>query len=341
MSEAAAQHGSAPRLRYETLGKLLERDIPPREFIIGPWLRQNESALIYAGVGVGKSMLSFTLALAAAGGGRVLDWTSPAPRRVLLCDGEMASADLQERARVLIPTVEGIDIPTAARNLSILARQAQDPEAEFPDLGTPEGQRAIVQRCRRGKIDLLVLDNLSTLFTLEDENSASAVRPAVKLLMRLKQAGVACLVIHHSNKGGESYRGSTMLATTFEVILKLSKGADTRDDKGTAFEVTFEKFRGLKRDEVTTPRKLHLEEVSPGAFQWKAAKAARAHLEALAEAIKTGLFSSQRALAEHFKVNPSTIHRWKLDMIHEHGLMTEKAVEAYLSAKAEDGPEEF
>lgn len=321
----------AQRLKYESLQALLARDIPTREYLIAPWLKQGESALVYAPPGVGKSMLAFTLSLAVAGGGTVLDWKAPAPRRVLSIDGEMAAADLQERARVLIPTVEGIDKAAAGRNLSILARQAQDPETEFPDLGTPEGQRAVIERCRRTKADLVVLDNVSTLFSLEDENSAAAVRPAVALLMRLKQAGIAALVIHHSNKGGASYRGSTMLATTFEVILRLTKGTDTRDDKGTAFEVEWEKFRGLKRDEVTTPRKLFLNETTPGSFQWMAERSAKARLEELVQAVRSQRFGSQRDLAAHFGVDPATITRWKRDAVHTHGLITEKAWAEFLS----------
>jgi KaiC/GvpD/RAD55 family RecA-like ATPase len=321
-----------PQLKYETLGRLLERPIPAREYLIAPWLKEGESALVYAPPGVGKSMLTFTLALAAAGGGNVLNWNAPAPRRVLVLDGEMAEADLQERARVLLPTVDGIDAQAAGRNLTILARHSQDPETEFPDLGAPEGQRAIVAKCRRGKVDLIVLDNISTLFTsLEDENSAAAVRPAVKLLMRLKQAGIACITVHHSNKGGESYRGSTMLATTYEVIIRLTKGTDTRDDKGTAFEVTFEKFRGLKRDEVTTPRKFHLEDTGSGSYRWHTEKAAKAYLQELVEAVRSQEYASQGALAKHFKVDPATISRWKSAAIHTHGLITDKAWRDFMS----------
>ena len=40
------------------------------------------------------------------------------------------------------------------------------------------------------------------------ENSAAAVRPAVSFLMRMKQAGIAVLLIHHTNKGGENYRAA-------------------------------------------------------------------------------------------------------------------------------------
>ena len=40
-----------------------------------PWLKQGESAMVYAAPGVGKSMLALTLALGVAGGGmRSITW---------------------------------------------------------------------------------------------------------------------------------------------------------------------------------------------------------------------------------------------------------------------------
>lgn len=335
MQTASAVTPPRARLKYETLGQLLAREIPTREYLVDPWLRQGESALIYAAPGVGKSMLSMTMALAMAGGGSFLGWTAPAPRRVLALDGEMAMADLQERARDLIPAVAGIDAQAAGDNLMFLARQHQSPELEFPDLATPEGQRLILTKCKRGKVDVLIADNLSTLFTVEDENSASAVKPAVQFLMRMKQAGIAAILIHHTNKGGENYRGSTMLATTFEVIMALTKSADTKDDEGPAFELRFDKYRAKKRDEVTIPRTVHLKKTLEGPFAWTSERAASENLQAFVDAVRSCEFRSQKELAAHFNVNPSTITRWKTDAIHTHKMLTLDAFDAYLEGNGE------
>jgi len=76
-----------------TLGRLLEHQFSPREDLVFPWLRQGESAMLWAAAGTGKSLL--TLAVMVAGGGIVLGWKSPRPRRVLLVDGEVSVEDLQ------------------------------------------------------------------------------------------------------------------------------------------------------------------------------------------------------------------------------------------------------
>src|SRR6185437_7668952 len=106
----------------------------------------------------------------------------------------------------------------------ILARQDQDPDAEFPDLATDEGQGRTIKRVRAGKYAVVILDNFSTLASCYDENDAAAFNDIVKFLMRLKQAGIGCIMVHHANKGGQGYRGSTKLATTFEAIFGMKRG---------------------------------------------------------------------------------------------------------------------
>ena len=280
-------------------------------------------------------MLTLSLALAVAGGGSFLEWSSMQPRRVLFVDGEMNSADLKERAEALLSTVEGINVEAAEANLVFLARHSQDPDSRFPDLATSDGQRYATSKARRGKFDLLILDNFSTLFTCEDENAAAAFNEVVAFLMRLKQASIACLLVHHTNKGGESYRGSSKLATTFEVILGLTKGTDSRDDDGPAFEMTWDKFRGKRRDAVTMPRRVHLGEIL-GELKWQSEKSPKAHILELVAAVKSMKFATQDSLADQFRVSKGTISKWKTAAVYDYGLLTEKAWDEYLAQASGD-----
>lgn len=316
-----------------TLGELLRMDIPHRDYLISPWLKQGESALIYAAPGVGKSMLTLTLALTIAGGGKFLAWQSHKPRRVLFVDGEMNTADLQERVRLLQGSVRGIDLEAAGTNLTFIARQDQDPEATFPDLATPEGQRTVYRRARGKGADLLILDNFSTLFTCEDENAAAAFNEVVKFLMRLKQAGIACILVHHTNKSGDNYRGSSKLATTFEVIQGL-KSVDpaAAPEGGIAFDVTWDKFRGKRFHEVTMPQTVRFGTGSDGGEStWSAEQSPKAKLAELVEAVQSMAFETQDALAAHFGVTKGAISKWKAQAIHKHGLITAKAWDDYMT----------
>ena len=218
-----------------TLGQLLAHKFPRREALVAPWLRQGESAMLWAAPGTGKTLLTLTIAVMVAGGGSVLGWTAERPRKVLLVDGEMSAEDLQERAQWLIGTVAGIDRDAAAANLHISSRNWQAAEVAFPDLGEREpakadrqaGQDVVFGEAVRCGAELVLCDNFSTLVEVADENDAASMNATLAFLLRLKQARIGCVLVHHSGKDGGTYRGSSKLATTFEVIIGL-KPLDAR-----------------------------------------------------------------------------------------------------------------
>jgi hypothetical protein len=79
------------------LADFLSRNFPPRENLLAPWLAAKGLAMIFAPRGVGKTHLALGVSYAVASGGAFLKWRAEKPRRVLLLDGEMPPAVLQER----------------------------------------------------------------------------------------------------------------------------------------------------------------------------------------------------------------------------------------------------
>lgn len=170
----------------------------------------------------------------------------------------MHISDIQDRAKMLIGTVEGIKPEVAGKNLRFTARQYQDPKNSFPDISESEGQETVLEVVKHFGADLVILDNLSTLaLSIEDENAASEFNEIIGLLMQFKQMNTACVLVHHTNKSGEAYRGSSKLATTFEVMLNLKglEGIESRE--GTAFTIDWTKYRN-KWDESMGQRKVWL-----------------------------------------------------------------------------------
>ena len=233
-------------LKVLSLADLLAYPFEPREHLLMPWLRQGESVLVWAGSGIGKTMLTLTMALAIAGGGEVLGWRNATPRRVLILDGEMHAEDLKDRLAMLMPAVAGIDAAAAAGNLALIPRQLQDGRVVFPDIALPEGQEAVLAEIRKHAAELVILDNFSTLAEVSDENEASAMSPVLSFLLRLKQEKVAAILVHHSGKSGTTFRGSSKLATTFEVILGLTAYAGAAAGSGAAFNTEWTKYRGRR-----------------------------------------------------------------------------------------------
>lgn len=297
-----------------TLGQLLAHPFQRREHLVFPWLRQGESAMLWAAPGIGKTMLSLTLALAVAGGGEVLGWSSPSPRRVLLVDGEMAGEDLRDRVAMLARTIAGFDAEAANANLRVLVRQMQPGEAPFPDLAKAEGQMEVLRLAKEHNADLLILDNYSTLAEVADENDAAAMTPVLSYLLRLKQERIACLLVHHSGKSGSTYRGSSKLATSFEVILGLTRKEGVSVPAGIAFQLEWTKYRGAPCEEVRD-RDIRLVRGADDAPSWVAERAQSDDMAALLEVVRSGVHGSQRAVAAALGWDPAKVTRTKAQAI--------------------------
>jgi KaiC/GvpD/RAD55 family RecA-like ATPase len=325
--------GLAGRLRTPSLGTLLDTPFPPRDHLIAPWLRQGESAMVWAPTGVGKTMFGLTIALAVAGGGTFMGWSAPRPRRVLVVDGEMNMADLVDRLKLLAPAVEGLDLEAARGGLKVLSRQHQDPDAEFPDLAQPEGRDCIFAMVQAGGYDLVILDNFSTLASVEDENAASAMNPVIAFLMRLKQANVACILVHHSGKTKTDFRGSSKLSTTFEVIIGLREPSGTAALKGTAFDLVWTKFRG-RRDESIRGRSVCLEASEGGPARWVYALSQDEEAEEVVHVIRSCRYATQAALAEELGCSTGKLSGLKAQAIRR-GLISAADWTACLDAARE------
>lgn len=335
------QRAEAPDdgLRVETLGELLDAAIPRRAHLVTPWLREGESALVWAAPGVGKTWLTLTLALLVAGGGEALGWRSDTPRPVLLLDGEMNGEDLRDRLAALVKGITGVDRDAARRNLRTIVRQRQDADARFPDLaeregptGREAGQDVLFRRIMRSGAKLVILDNLSTLAEVADENDAAAMTPILTFLLRLKQAGVAAIVVHHSGKSGTTYRGSSKLATTFEVILGLQSSEALAGHDGAAFRLDWTKFRG-ERTDATRSRDVRLVRQAGGGPRWEAETTAQDDVARLLAELRSCRHTSQRQLAGALGWDTSKVTRTKKRAVAE-GHVTDDQWAGYLAGEA-------
>lgn len=324
---------SCADLRVRTAGELLDTIFPPREPLLEGLLKTGESAMLWAASGVGKTWAALSVAAAVAGGGRFLSFPAPAARRVLYVDGEMHRVDLQERLGALVAGAEGLNLEALRANLCVMARQDQDADLEFPDLASPEGQAEVFRLARTLRAELVILDNFSTLANVTDENAASAMDPVLAFLLRLKQAGIATILVHHSGKSGESYRGSSKLEATFEVVAGLKRTTVSANGvAGAAFDLTFTKFRG-KRTEAHAETTAWLEEAPGGGLRWASRRSETDVLNQMIAAARTLEFPTQLALAKHLGLSKSELSR-KKDKAVALGLISEADWKGLLRAAA-------
>src|SRR5712671_375740 len=75
----------------------VERDIPPREWMVEGCIPHPSSGMLYAQRGAGKTLTAMDMALAVSRGEKWLGYEVPKPRNCLFLDGEMPIADMKQR----------------------------------------------------------------------------------------------------------------------------------------------------------------------------------------------------------------------------------------------------
>jgi putative DNA primase/helicase len=269
--------------------------------LLDPILPEKGLAMCHAARGTGKTHVALGITFAVAKGGKFLRWKAPRPRRVLLIDGEMPAAALQERLASIVAAEPDAEFDPA--NIKILAGDLIE-AGGIGNLASADVQ-AELDRWLDG-VDLLVLDNLSSLTAVINDNDAESWGPIQEWLLRLRRRGISVLIIHHSGKGGQQ-RGTSRREDVLDTSISLRRPADYSPTEGAKFEVHLEKARGVHGDEAK-PFEAKLE-TSNGVAVWTIREledANRARVEAL---LDDGL--SVRDIADETGISKSTVARIK------------------------------
>jgi hypothetical protein len=219
--------------------------------------------------------------------------------RVLLVDGELPGAALQER---LAQIVESIDITPAGDMLRIIAADLL--EAGVPDLATAEGQAWINSYLT--EIDVLILDNVSTLFRIA-ENDADEWTAAQAWALALRRRGIAVIFVHHDGKGGLQ-RGTSKREDVLDTVIQLKNPDGYTPLDGARFEVNFKKSRGFWGNDAA-PFEAALAEDETRQLVWTTRETTGATKRDRARELAAA-GTPQRAIAERLRVSQATVSRW-------------------------------
>ncbi|QNN21229.1 AAA family ATPase [Planctomycetales bacterium ZRK34] len=301
------------------LSKFLAEDIPPPTPLLGSWLCREHLTMVYAPAGVGKTMFSLSAALAVAGGGMFLGWKAATPQPVLYVDGEMSKWSLQDRLKMLSGAVKQFDREAAGDHFHLVARSLG---GEVPDLASSKGREWLLEEARRVDAALVVLDNLSTLVTLEDENAASSFDGVIQTLLTLRSDDRAAMLVHHARKGGDSYRGSSKLEGPLDCVVSLRHSSGRPSINGARFDLSWTKVREL-RDGTMQPLRAELRDVGGGKRAWIVNATNEDRVSEMIEYLKSGQYGTQGELAEALGVAGGTLSGWKKEAI-EQGRITSR-----------------
>jgi hypothetical protein len=243
--------------------ELVKLEVPPREFIVEPFIATQSLNMLYAARGVGKTWIALTLALAVARGEDFLGYHVAEERNVLYVDGEMPLPDIQERIIALDPRPPS--------NLMILPSELLYRNDLPINLQSDEDRDRIDQLLEflsqdEKKPSLVILDNLSSMSGGIDENDNSALDQFLQWLVGLRHEGAAILLIHHAGKSG-AQRGASRREDFLDTSIELKLPPQDKDDdeadfaahQGAHLILSFPKTRGKRPEPEELELKLQQE----------------------------------------------------------------------------------
>jgi putative DNA primase/helicase len=287
------------------INDFLNLDIPPREMLLDPILPERSLAMLYAPRGLGKSWLALSIGVTIASGQPLLRWIAPRQRNVLYVDGEMPLVSLQERLKA-ISAGFGNEIPNDA--FRILA--ADQVEGGI-NLSSGDGQRSLGPLLK--DIDLVILDNLSTLASTTSESASDAWVPMQSWLLKLQRQGVSVLLVHHAGTNGRQ-RGTSRREDALDTVIALRRPEDYSPDQGARFEIHFEKLRNRVDGVGAIPFEARVENVGTG-ISWSLSDLKPPLLLQAAELFADGL--TVREVAAALRISKSEAGRLRLQALAE------------------------
>ena len=277
-----------------SITQLLEQDFPPREYLMYPWLPARGLVMVYAWRGVGKTMLTMSVAYAVAcGASLVSDWQAPKAVGVLYVDGEMPAPDLQLRFARL---AKRFGAPAC---LDVITPDCQ--LRGMPDLASESGQAAL-DSVIRDEHQLIVIDNLSTLVRGAAENESDAWVSVQSWALRHRAAGRTILFVHHESKSGVQ-RGTSRREDTLDVVVRLVKG---EADDGCSFQVKYEKFRlGAQPSSIEMEMSVEDDEIT-----WRSMEPENSPYEQMIAYVRRNPSASQRTIAKDIGISLGCVNKY-------------------------------
>ncbi len=303
-----------PELKVTNVSDFMKMKLPPREYILSPWLPVQGLTMIYAPRGIGKTHVALGIANAVTSGSQFLNWKAPKCRSVLYLDGEMPAALMQER---LLTLIKANNAETLAA-FRLLTPDLQ--QSAMPDLSTHLGQLALEPYVK--DIELIIVDNISTLCRSSKENEADSWLPVQEWALRMRASGKSILFIHHAGKGGNQ-RGTSKREDILDTVIVLKRPDDYTPKDGAVFQVHFEKTRGFMGSEAES-FEAQLTTTCHGLHTWITRSITGSSYDQVINLANNGL--KQKEIAEKLNIDKSNVSRYFKRAIQEGKIIHHQAI---------------
>lgn len=216
-----------------TAAELHTMKLPNHPLLLDKWFAEADLGFVFAARGIGKTHLCLGLARALAEGSSIGPWKSCGAVPVLYMDGEMNAEQIRAR---------DAGLRTGDSLLHYINHEVLFERTERTiNLARPEQQEALTALCIALKTRVLILDNLSVLFTGIEENDNFAWEGVLPWLLRLRKLNIAIIIIAHAGRNGQM-RGASKREDSAAWVLRLDDALDAATVKrGAKFVTTFTK----------------------------------------------------------------------------------------------------
>jgi len=233
-------------------------ELPSKRKFLHPWLTEQSITLISGWRGTGKTWLALSLLDAVSRGQPFGPWQTEASVPCLFLDGEMPAQDIIDRANDLNIELIYLYSDAYAHSLGL-------PRANLlHDTWRSNMKRILTTR----NIKLWVIDNLASLAGGIDENVKKDWDVVNQWLLELRFAGIATIMLHHTNKEG-SQRGTSAREDNIDNSIILKRPFDYAPEEGCKFIMHFAKARVKTQDlGLVTDTQFQLTEDETGQLIW-------------------------------------------------------------------------
>lgn len=204
----------ASRLRVLDTLHLVTSEPPPLDWLAEGIFCRGKLTLLGGREKRGKSLVALALAVRIASGGGDVAGIAVKPGRVLLIDAENGEREIHRRLRAM-----GLEAMHAA-NLTV---------AEARGFELRQHLDLVAELAEDHRADLVLLDSFRALWRGDerDEAEASSALDPVRDLAHDTERSYS--MIHHAQKGGEEYRGSSAIGASVEWCVMLDRDREDPD----------------------------------------------------------------------------------------------------------------
>ncbi len=204
---------------------------PDRNYLVQGLLKPGTAVMEFGEPGCTKSVKANLLALCVATGSPYLSMKTK-KAGVVLVDNENGLEKIRER---LVGSFNGLKKKRSPKNLWVFSR--------IGNIDSPTITSHLLEFCKENKVKLFIMDTLRRCTTAE-ENSSSEINAFFQnTVLPLQKAGLCVLFLHHSQKGGNSYRGSSDLLGFVDSAFSITKNGDK-------IKIKCEKSRGMEPEQI-------------------------------------------------------------------------------------------